>query len=372
MYSVKEMMFEMTTWSTADSPAAEHLSVSIIVNNYNYGHFLRDAIDSALNQTYANTEIIVVDDGSTDNSRDVIASYGDRVIPLLKENGGQASAFNVGFARSQGDIVFFLDSDDMLLPHIAGEVVNAFQANPCTARVQFRLEHVDADGQPTGEHTPASELPMPTGDLRKHTLLFPDDIRTPPTSGNAFAASVLRQILPMPLPDAVYGRTGADLYLHNLVPLFGPVKSLRSIGGRYRTHENNEQYTSSLNLGHIRRTIVRSFINHEHICSYANLLQLPDVPRDSSKIMSVTFLANRMASLRLEPESHPVKSDSRLSLLKLGAVISFRRFDVRLQTRLFFTLWFVIASSCPRPLVKWLVVRAFYPEQRGALGRLVG
>src|SRR5712692_1029705 len=93
------------------------IRASIIINNCNYGQFLKAAIDSALSQTYLHKEVIVVDDGSTDNSREIIAgSYGSRIVPVLKENGGQASAFNAGFAVSRGEVVFFLDSDDMLLP----------------------------------------------------------------------------------------------------------------------------------------------------------------------------------------------------------------------------------------------------------------
>ena len=97
--------------------------VSIVINNYNYGRFLADAIDSALTQTHPQLEVIVVDDGSTDNSREVIARYGDRIRPILKPNGGQASAMNAGVAASTGDIIFFLDSDDMLLPEAAETVV---------------------------------------------------------------------------------------------------------------------------------------------------------------------------------------------------------------------------------------------------------
>jgi len=80
----------------------ELITVSIIIDNYNYGRFLGEAIDSALAQTYPHVEVIVVDDGSTDNSREVIAKYGDRIIPVLKENGGQASAFNAGLLRPRG------------------------------------------------------------------------------------------------------------------------------------------------------------------------------------------------------------------------------------------------------------------------------
>src|SRR6266700_1460758 len=100
---------------------------SIIIDNYNYGRFLEQAIESALNQNYLRTEVIVVDDGSTDNSREVIARYGNRILPLVKDNGGQASAFNAGFRRSHGEVVLFLDADDALFPTAAAGAVEALK-----------------------------------------------------------------------------------------------------------------------------------------------------------------------------------------------------------------------------------------------------
>src|SRR5439155_17035546 len=120
--------------------------VSIIINNYNYGRFLKDAIGSALGQTYRECEVIVVDDGSIDTSREIMLSYGDQIIPIFKENGGQASALNAGFAQSHGEIVIFLDSDDMLLPDIVRRVVGIFHANPDVAKVMYRTEVIDALG----------------------------------------------------------------------------------------------------------------------------------------------------------------------------------------------------------------------------------
>lgn len=102
--------------------------VSVLINNYNYGRYLSQAIDSALGQTYPHVEVIVVDDGSTDHSQDVMKAYGDRIIPVFKDNGGQASALNAGFAASQGDIICLLDADDLFLPEKVSEVVNVFNS----------------------------------------------------------------------------------------------------------------------------------------------------------------------------------------------------------------------------------------------------
>src|SRR6185312_16482025 len=68
--------------------------ISIVITNHNYGHFLRQAIDSALAMDYSDKEIIVSDDGSTDNSHAIIDSYGERIVAIKKENNGQCSAFN--------------------------------------------------------------------------------------------------------------------------------------------------------------------------------------------------------------------------------------------------------------------------------------
>ena len=95
-------------------PLSSHIPpASIIITSYNYEKFLPRAIDSALKQTYPEKEIIVVDDGSTDNSRHIINSYGDQITPVFKENGGRASALNAGFFASQGEIIFLLDADDI-------------------------------------------------------------------------------------------------------------------------------------------------------------------------------------------------------------------------------------------------------------------
>jgi glycosyltransferase involved in cell wall biosynthesis len=175
--------------------------VSIIINNYNYGHFLSEAIDSSLKQTYSCIEVIVVDDGSTDNSREVISSYEDQIIPVLKENGGQSSAFNVGFAVSRGDIIFMLDSDDVFFPEKVAQVVNIFEQYQDIGWCFHRLRFIDANTDKLIKlsHESGSRKCDFRGHLKKGELPF----NSPATSGLCFTRSLLQQILPMPEASGV-------------------------------------------------------------------------------------------------------------------------------------------------------------------------
>lgn len=91
-------------------------SISVIIPTFNRAQLVGKAIASAINQTYKHTEIIVVDDGSSDGTQDVVASFGDSVKYVFKPNEGVASARNLGIKISTGDLVAFLDSDDEWLP----------------------------------------------------------------------------------------------------------------------------------------------------------------------------------------------------------------------------------------------------------------
>lgn len=208
---------------------------SIVIDNYNYGQFLGDAIESALAQTYRNTEVIVVDDGSTDDSRSVIESYGDRVIPILKENGGQGSAYNAGFAASQGEVIVLLDSDDLLAPS-ALELAVPFFDDPDVVKVHWPLWLGDENGTRTGQMYPGSDLAE--GDLRE--LVFrvgPTNHLSAPGCGNAWSRTLLERLLPMPEP--LY-RHGADTYLFEAAPFHGVMRTLAEPQTLYRQHRTND------------------------------------------------------------------------------------------------------------------------------------
>ncbi len=90
--------------------------ISVIIPSFNRGYILTEAIDSVLAQTYQNFEIIVVDDGSTDNTREILTPYKDRIRYFYQENQGVAAARNKGIEEAKGEFIAFLDSDDLWLP----------------------------------------------------------------------------------------------------------------------------------------------------------------------------------------------------------------------------------------------------------------
>jgi glycosyltransferase involved in cell wall biosynthesis len=335
---------------------------SVIINNHNYGRYLRHAIDSALAQSYAEVEVIVVDDGSTDDSRGVIESYGDRVKPIYKANGGQASALNAGVAQAHGEVFFFLDSDDMLKPDIVRRVMGAFQADPRVVWAMFRLEVVDRSGDPTGVLRPLAHIPRRDGDLRRSVVEFPFDIVRTATSGNAFSARVIRRILP--IPEAVYF-SGADWYLSPLAGMFGRCVFLDAIGGSYRVHGANDNWFEgrpmTLDYAGIRKEIRWMEVSAAAIERFAAEERIGH----GQRVLSTAFVAARMVSLRLCPAGHPMVDDTALSLAVLGVRAALRRFDVRWPFKGLFMAWFLLMMVAPEPLALALAQLWYFPGRRG-------
>ncbi|MBW4518506.1 MAG: glycosyltransferase [Scytolyngbya sp. HA4215-MV1] len=240
--------------------------VSIIINNYNYARFLLEAIDSALKQTYPFIEVIVVDDGSTDNSHEAIYSYGSRIIPVLKSNAGQASSLNEGFSACKGEIICFLDADDLFHHEKVEKLVNLFLENnlinlPCI--LYNSLEVIDKEGQlidslsinnifdwlsllyTTGKNC------LFNGEFDK--VCTPDQIYAyaskyrvvwfigMPTSCISISRAMADRIFPLPVVDL---KISADLFLVKAASLMGSVYSTNLLLTQYRIHGNNAWYGS--------------------------------------------------------------------------------------------------------------------------------
>jgi glycosyltransferase involved in cell wall biosynthesis len=214
-------------------PATSRLKATVLINNYNYGCYLRAAIDSALSQTYRDTEVVVVDDGSTDGSRDIITSYGNRIHAVLKANGGQGSAFNAGFAASCGDVVCMLDADDFFFPTKVEEVVTAFRSDPNVDWVFHPVCRRFEDGR--SKVVPS--LPAAVrSDLRSAALRGKlPGAPGPTTSGIAMSRRLLDSIFPMPESISIT----ADNYVIFLAAALAPGIYLNKTLAVQRMHGSN-------------------------------------------------------------------------------------------------------------------------------------
>ena len=336
-------------------------AISIVITNRDYAAYLPAALGSALEQRGAIVEVIVVDDGSTDDSREIIARHGDRVQALQLEGRGQKAAFNAGFAVAAGDAVLFLDADDELRPGAAAAVADAFARKPGAARVVFRLEVISAGGRPIGGCVPSAGTPLASGDVRRTVLAFPDDLAWPPTSGNAFAAWALRRVMPLPVDDEP---TGADSCLHPLIGLLGPVVALDEIHGAYRLHGANAHARDGFDVERSRTILRRAPRAHARIGELARELGLgPAQPR------SVTIAAHRLVSLRLGGPGHPICGDTRRRALGAGLRAASGRFDVAPSRRASYAAWFALAAVAPRPVARRLAQAFLQPLRPGSVAR---
>lgn len=335
----------------------DNLLVSIIINNYNYDRFLSQAIDSALEQTYPHTEVIVVDDGSTDSSREIIASYGDRLIAVFQTNGKQGKAFNSGFAKSQGRIIIFLDSDDFLFSHAVERIVSVWKQN--CAKVHYRLNVVDVAGESLGYSLPQGGGGLTIGAIQQ-TLLEYGNYTSTPTSGNALSRRAMERVFP--IPDEY--RTTADDYLSYSIPFYGEVRAVEEPLGVYRIHNSNQWALTTVTGDRFRR-----FVRHD-LQNYA-LLELKakelgyKLPKDLEQ-RSIGRLWSRIISLRLDPQQHPVVSDRSIVLIYQGIRSLWKYSHFNWQKRTIYSLWFIWVGLMPLPLAKpaiaWLYAPQFRPK----------
>lgn len=204
--------------------------VSVVITNYNYGRFLRESVQSALDQSYDPVEVIVVDDGSTDDSRSILSSLDGPVRTIFQDNQGQAGAFNAGIAASGGAVVCLLDADDLWGPRKVEGIVSAFRGD-CVL-VHHRVQTVDVALQAIGAPWPRTTYRRA---LRRRALQSGGWWAHPPTSALSFCRRYLDRVLPVP---SCY-RLCADSYLASLAPHVGGVVGMSKPLALYRVHGDN-------------------------------------------------------------------------------------------------------------------------------------
>lgn len=171
--------------------------MSIAMINRDYGRYLVGAIDSALKQDPSPHEVVVVDDGSTDDSLEVLARYGSQVIVIATGPRGKGAATNAAVAACTGDVVALLDSDDLLLPGRVAALTRAYADAPAAAWVWHHIEKVQRDSMAA---VPSEKLIGFTAGWHDHRAAVARGrlpITMPPTSALSWRRSFLGSVLPM-------------------------------------------------------------------------------------------------------------------------------------------------------------------------------
>jgi glycosyltransferase involved in cell wall biosynthesis len=211
--------------------------ITVLITTYNYGQFIEQAIDSVLSQDFSldQVQILVVDDGSTDDTPGRIKKYGSRIEYFYKPNGGQATALNFGIARARGEIIALLDADDFFLPGKLARLVDTFRQDPALAMVYHRLQEWHMQ---TNEHGESNFVSL-SGDSREMPDFF---LRFIPvaTSGISYRRISLQPLLP--IPESI--RMLADGYLTILIPFLSPVCAIPEFLAVYRLHGKNCFYAA--------------------------------------------------------------------------------------------------------------------------------
>lgn len=324
--------------------------ISFVIANYNYERFVARSIESALGVDWPHREVIVVDDGSLDGSRAVIESFGDLITTIFQKNAGQRVANNTGFAASSGDIIVFLDADDVVEPDFAREVAAAW--SPGLSKVQVQMSRVDVRERPLSSFVPRIAAAPAPEQIRRWEMAT-GEYPTPPGSGNAYARSFLERFFPIgPEHDSF-----TDSTCLVMAPLLGDIVTVLKPLVRYRQHGANDSRLDSLeaNFG---REISRSLKRQQSsktICAELGLAT--PVKRDLRR--GRFLLQLRVASLRLTPKSHPFPGDRHMHILVDALRCPFGTGFEPASRRLLISIWTIATLVAPLQMARWLVGKRF-------------
>jgi len=266
--------------------------VSILISSYNHEQFIGEAIDSCLNQTYSPIEVIVVDDGSTDNSQEVIENYGDKLIPIFKDNGGVASTRNVGFPICKGEYICLLDSDDYFMTDKVERMVKVVTSDYKIGWYFHRVKVIDTERNELIRITPGKL----TGycDIRNDIKRGRMPIHGPSMSGLSFSRAIFEQILPLP-EEPKYRLT--DKYIRVVAASLSPGFFEDAPLGVLRLHGANKFSTFSLEdkLPKLARVLIRN--------AFGLRKNWPDTIRYSNRLLGQGIgIFNRIGGINDEYE----------------------------------------------------------------------
>jgi glycosyltransferase involved in cell wall biosynthesis len=334
--------------------------ISIIVVNYNYGRFLAAAIDSALDQDHPLCEVIVIDDGSTDESRGIIARYGDRIRCLLREaNGGQVAAQNSAWPLARHPILIFLDSDDLLFPHAAATVAGLWTAE--TVKMQFPLVTIDKSGRRLSHVAPKYPPRLNTETIRTE-LLRAGGSPNSPGSGNAYSRSLLERLSAEGAFDLPNSREYyMDAILECNAPFYGEVVTMNEPLACYRVHGSNVFAINSIDNARFDLKCHTFELKIEYLARRCHAWGIPfdliAVRNSSTWLMECRLAAAKLSKKRLNEPIFTMWS---------RAIKAYWDAPMLPSQRIVCAIWFVSVAIAPRAAARRLIALRFTVTERPA------
>ena len=330
--------------------------------NYNNGRFLAAAIDSALDQDHPLCEVIVIDDGSTDKSRGIIARYGDGIRCLLREtNGGQVAAQDNAWPLARHRILIFLDSDDLLFPHAAATVAGLWTA--ATVKMQFPLVTIDKSGQQLSHVAPKYPPHLNTETIRTE-LLRAGGAPNSPGSGNAYSRSLLEHLSIEGAFDLSNSREyHMDAILECNAPFYGEVVTIHEPLACYRVHDSNIFAMNTIDNARFALYCYTFELKIEYLARRCHAWGIPfDLIAVRNSSNSTWLMECRLAAAKLSKN----RLDEPIFTMLSRAIKAYRDAPMLASQRIVRAIWFVCVAIAPRATARWLIALRFIVTQRPA------
>lgn len=332
------------------------LVLSVVIPNHNYAAYVGTAVKSALDIRWPKVEVIVVDDGSTDNSLEVIKPYADRITIISQANAGQMPSCVNGFRRCTGDVVIFLDSDDALHPDVMTEIAAVW--SDAASKFQFQMRVIDAKGNPTGSILPQYYSRPTPHEIRTWvttTGLYP----TPPGSGSAYPRSVVERIFDF---ESDFVDRAPDSYLIAAAPVYGEVVTIPKPLVDYRVHGLNHGAHLQLDDSRFAREVDLTRRRHKFFTEVASSVGMKVDANALNR--NLLFLCLRAASYSLRPDIHPIAGDRapQIASATFRALMFPQGFSQAQRMSLF--LWMILALFGPRGFRRSVVSWRYVPTAR--------
>ncbi|HTC63539.1 MAG TPA: glycosyltransferase family A protein [Candidatus Saccharimonadales bacterium] len=324
--------------------------VTVLIDTYNHERFIERAILSVLNQDMPtdDVEILVVDDGSTDRTPEIVLQFESRVRLIRKANGGQASAFNLGFAQARGEIIATLDGDDWWAREKLRRVTETLEANPDVGIVGHGFHEEYSDGRPLGLILPGKPYRLDlssqgNAELFRHLAAFFG------TSRMTIRKCVLEKILPVPEELTIE----ADEFIFTLAPALSAAMILNEPLCNYGIHSGN-----LYQFGKFEPVKARRKMNVLEVL----LIELPPKLREfgiSEDVIDQIFCGTRVEIQRMQLGLDGGNSLRTFAVERAAYKINYR--EVTWRHKLFQVL--VLAQTLVLPPRSFYKLRRWYSEK---------